>query len=494
MFKKSFYLLLFFAASTLILSSCTKNDINSVNPNTPSSVPPNFVLSAALNASAGLVLGGNEDFANTWMGYWAVYGITASSTLTYNITNDFFSANWDNTYPILENYKLIEAESTDPSESYFAAIAKIMKAFHFQRLVDMYNNIPYSQALDVNNSFPKFDSAGSIYKDLIVQLDSAVILINGAAVATAVNPGPSDIMFQGNMAEWVQFAQTVKLKILMRQTESPGGAAYIQSNLTGLSTSDFLGVSQDAAINPGYSNSSQAQQSPQWQDIGYSTNGSPSGNNQAYRANSYAVNFYFNTNDTFRVALFYAANDSNMIRGRAFGSSDVGQSNSIISGIGSGILQSPGQNAVILPAFESLFLQSEAVERGYLQGDPSALFKSAVTESFRLLGIADYTDISQAFYSQPSDKVNIDVSANPISTIILQKWAALNGFDPLEAWGDWRRLGIPVDLPVSVYPGTTATHIPYRLLYPTSEFHYNAKNVDAEGTINQFTSKIFWMP
>jgi hypothetical protein len=495
MFKKSPQLLICISACLILtLSACTKTDINSVNPNTPSAVPPNFVLSAALNASAGLVLGGNEDFANTWMGYWAVYGITASSTLTYNITNDFFSGNWDNTYPILENYKLIQNESTDPTEAYFAGIAKIMEAFHFQRLVDMYNNIPYSQALDPNNSFPKYDDAASIYSDLIVQLDSAIMIINGASVATAINPGPSDIMFLGNMTEWVQFAQTVKLKILMRQTETTNGPGYIQSNLTGLTTADFLGAGQDAAINPGYSNSSQAQQNPQWQDIGYTTNGSPTGNNQAYRANSYSVNFYFGTNDTFRVALFYAPNDSNLIRGRAFGSSDVGQSNSIISGIGSGILQSPGQSAAILPAFESLFLQSEAVERGYLQGDPSALFKSAVTESFRLLGIADYIDIAQTFYSQPSDKVNIDVSANKINTIILQKWAALNGYDPLESWSDWRRLGIPTDLPVSIYPGTTATHIPYRLLYPTSEFHYNAANVDGQGNINQFTSKIFWMP
>jgi hypothetical protein len=100
---------------------------------------------------------------------------------------------------------------------------------------------------------------------------------------------------------------------------------------------------------------------------------------------------------------------------------------------------------------------------------------------------------AQTFYSQASDKVNIDVSTNKINTIILQKWDALNAYDPLESYSDWRRLGIPADLPVSVYPGTTATHIPYRLLYASSEYHYNAANTNAQGTINQFTSTIFWM-
>jgi len=139
-------------------------------------------------------------------------------------------------------------------------------------------------------------------------------------------------------------------------------------------------------------------------------------------------------------------------------------------------------------------LQAEAAERGFIAGNAAALFKEAVTESFRILGVPDYENAAQLFYSQPSDKVNIDVSANKIRTIILQKWAALNAYDPFESYSDWRRLGIPADLPVSEYPGTTAPHIPYRLLYPTSEYHYNAANVNDQGTVNQFTSKIFWMP
>ena len=151
-------------------------------------------------------------------------------------------------------------------------------------------------------------------------------------------------------------------------------------------------------------------------------------------------------------------------------------------------------NRLQTAAVESLFLQAEAAERGFIAGNAAALFKEAVTESFRILGVPDYENAAQLFYSQPSDKVNIDVSANKIRTIILQKWAALNAYDPFESYSDWRRLGIPADLPVSEYPGTTAPHIPYRLLYPTSEYHYNAANVNDQGTVNQFTSKIFWMP
>lgn len=483
-------------SAIILMGSCKKSDfdINSPNPNQPSTVPPNYVLSAALSSSATLMLGGDGDFANGWMGYWATYGEQSPAVLSYNITSDSYAGNWDDAYVILENYKFIEDQSTESAKAYFSAIAKIMKVFHFQRLVDLYNNIPYNDALIATNSFPKFDEAGTIYKDLVLKLDSAVDIIKSANVLTVESPGSNDVMFQGDMDKWVKFAHTLKLKILMRQTETSGGPAYIQSNLTGLVANDFLGAGEDAGINPGYSNSSEEQQSPLWRDVGYNTDGSPNGGHFYNRANSYAVNFYKSTNDTQRIRKFYEENRAGIIKGRAFGSSDVGQGNDVISGFGSGILTAPTMDAFILPAFESLFLQAEAAQRGFIPGDPSALFKEAVTESFRILGVTDFENAARIFYSQASDKVNIDVSSNKIKTIILQKWAALNAYDPLESYSDWRRLGIPADLPVSEYPGTTAPHIPFRLLYPTSEYHYNATNVNDQGNLNQFTSRIFWMP
>ncbi len=80
----------------LSMVSCTKKDfdINSPNPNQPSSVTPNYVLSAALTTSANLVFGGNANFANGWMGYWATYGEQSPAVLSYNFTSDFYTGNW----------------------------------------------------------------------------------------------------------------------------------------------------------------------------------------------------------------------------------------------------------------------------------------------------------------------------------------------------------------------------------------------------------------
>ncbi|MGZ5287308.1 MAG: SusD/RagB family nutrient-binding outer membrane lipoprotein, partial [Flavisolibacter sp.] len=76
--------------------------------------------------------------------------------------------------------------------------------------------------------------------------------------------------------------------------------------------------------------------------------------------------------------------------------------------------------------------------------------------------------------------------------IVYQKYLSLAGINPLEAWSDYRRLGVPANLPLSVDPGRIGTGLPVRLLYPTQEYAVNRQNVEAEGNINQFNSRIFW--
>ena len=492
-------------------------DLN-INPNVPSSIDAKFILSSALKSTAALTVGNpgggsqsGNDLINIYMGYWTVSGgyIPSSALLTYNINTDFGSSIWDNTYLSLANYESIIAsygEKATTTGAKYVGISRIMKTFHYQRLVDTYNNIPYSQALKAGtDNAPVYDDAATIYKSLVSQLDSAIMIINGAP-ASADNPGSYDIMYGGAMNKWIVFAKTLKLKILMHQTQTAGGVAYIQTNLSGLTSEDFIGKNADATINPGYTNNAGNQQNPLWQDIGFSTTGSINGNGDYLRANTYAVNFYAKNNDP-RLKLFYdtaaSTGGKGKVVGRVFGSTDGLETNTNISAIGgntkgkdqtAGLLKSAGQGSVILSSTESFFLQAEAMQRGLLIGTTATAYQNAVAESFRLLGVTSYADLATAYTAQGNENVNFTTSSNKIKTIILQKWAALNTYDPLESWSDWRRLGIPSDLPVSIYPGTTAPHIPYRLLYPTSEYSYNKTNVNKQGTIDPITSKIFWMP
>lgn len=505
MFKRiKSYLYLSTLVLLLVSMGCQKNtfNINDVNPNVPSDVSPKFILSGALKNTAAVVRGGDADFAELYMGYWSVSGdyIPVTQTLTYQTTTDYYSDNWNSGYLILKNFRQMEVLGAgDPNAGYFIAIAKIMEAFMYERIVDLYNDAPYSNALNGGTiNFPTYDKAADIYTNLVGQLDTAITIINNAP-ATVEQPGNYDIMFQGNMPEWIQFANTIKLKIALNLSKSTGGAATAQAILSGLTPSSFLGAGEDAAVNPGYSNSSEAQQSPFYNDMGFSTSGAVQNNESYYRACSYIVNYMYSLSDTLRLYQLFAPNSEtpSVVLGRPFGSNvSVNQDNQHISAMGPGLLQTPSSSAVILPATESLFMQAEATLDGYLTGgNAAALYQSAVEESFRLLQVPNSTAAADAYITNSSNpNVNFSISTNQLQTIILQEWIAVSGFDPVASWNNWRRLGIPTDLPVSEFSGNVATHVPYRLLYPTSEYTYNSTNVAAEGTINNLTSKIFWMP
>jgi hypothetical protein len=523
-FKRKVNLSLLFSALMLTgIVGCQKGtfDVNKVNPNTPTSAPSKYLLSASLTATASLMHGGNSDVLNNWMGYWTQSGgFTPSTTyVIYQITSSNYTGNFDNAYLNLSNYNLLLKNSgTDPLQSNFRAIGMIMEAFVFQRLVDLYNKVPYSQAFATNATFSyKYDTdPAATYKALIAKCDSAIAII-AAAPTAAINPGNYDVVFGGTMPNWKLFAKTLKLKMLMRQTEAGLGSAGVATALSGTTTADYLAI--DAAVNPGYSNASSGQLNPFYFDIIANATGQNGINTTYYRANSYAVKFYQDHKDA-RINYIYAPSgketiayttplnggaDTNRVKvkGRAYGSTNGnGESNSVISAIvgtgftTAGVQKGPTQSAPLITAHESLFLQAEAVLRGYIPGTAKTVYNAAVSASFKYLGAggAKSDSLANAYTSQPDALTNYDSSPDKLTLIITQKWAAMNTIDPLESYSDWRRLNIPGNLPVSQYPGVTVTHIPYRLPYPINETTLNGANVPAGGAgTDLFTSKIFWM-
>jgi len=75
-----------------------------------------------------------------------------------------------------------------------------------------------------------------------------------------------------------------------------------------------------------------------------------------------------------------------------------------------------------------------------------------------------------------------------------QKYMAFNGIEPFESWVDYRRNGAFPVIPLSYDPGRKGDRLPIRAPYPAKELTQNKENLLAQGTIDVFTSKIWWMP
>jgi hypothetical protein len=169
------------------------------------------------------------------------------------------------------------------------------------------------------------------------------------------------------------------------------------------------------------------------------------------------------------------------------------------SRIGPGLAGSATQDAWIFPAFESMFLEAEAIARGWMPGDVQTAYEEAVTESFVWLGVEDATDWAHEYLTTADIAMWANAGsslAEQVDFIAFQKYIALGGVDPIESWTDLRRLNmIPDNGYISKNPSRISNTIPVRLLYPQSEYTANSANVRAQGdNINQFTSKIFWQP
>jgi hypothetical protein len=70
----------------------------------------------------------------------------------------------------------------------------------------------------------------------------------------------------------------------------------------------------------------------------------------------------------------------------------------------------------------------------------------------------------------------------------------MNGVSAMAIWNDWRKTGYPDFIHWSEDALKLNATPPIRLLYPQTEINTNNDNVLLQGTINTFTSKIFWMP
>jgi len=485
-------LLQIFLSAIVVMAGmgCSKSyfDINN-NPNAATNTTPELVLPQALTVSASGYIN-NYTFVSEWLGYWCPsgsYAISSSDLASYRQTTAFGNGIWAAAYHNLEDYDYVEQTAKAQAKTFYQGTAMIMKAFVFQQLVDMFNNVPYTQAFKGTNVIqPAYDNAQTIYESLAGRLDTAVALLQRS---DAIAASSSDVMFNGVNSNWIKFANTLKLRILMRQTQMSGRTSYIQAQIAKIMANGGGFLSSDAAVNPGYANNS-GQQSPFW-GLCINTSGTYIGD--YWRANQYPITFC-QANADPRYKLWYAPTASGGIyQGNVIGSATNHAANSA-STFGPGVLQSVSQSAVLLSAAESYFLQAEAGLKGLLTNNPQTLFNSGVQASFTYLGAGDATSYVNQVANINTNYAACTTPAQQLACIIRQKWAAMNTVTPFEAWADYRRLGLPADIPLSVSPYVDVLAIPVRILYPTSEYQNNAANVSAQGTINHHTSKIFWMP
>lgn len=549
---------LFAAALLSTATGCEKFlDINQ-NPNafTPESVTPDVVLAQALNTTATLYTGGNtsgnvgtspqnfNSYSSWAAGYWTKTNTVNgySEEQTFNYTTSFYANLFNLTYDNLNDYNIIQLRGAGAYPNH-VAVARIMKAYDFLLLVDQYGDIPYSQALlGAANVTPTYDKAQDIYKDLLVQLTAAIAEINNAP-SSARSVGPEDIVFNGNMAKWKQFANSLKLRILLRESQTGNSAidTDVRTQLQALQNATDGFITTDVVVQPGYSQN-QNQQNPLYNRYAY-TQAGVAATERNYQVPTQYILDQYNSNNDPRLSQLYTEG-STLVGGTATpgyvggvlgegtppAASGTATANTRVASrfLGQetaspgdatpgGVFKGFNQATPLMLLSEQLFSKAEAETRGLMVGGNDAAkadFNNGILASFMyfyrtaadlpaaipantaastLAGVPEYNTFIGTTATGGSNVANPLVNFDVATTngtlgkqtiIIYQKYLAMNTVASTEAWDDYRRTGLP-KIPLS----PQATKFATRLLYPLSETNTNSANVPKG--VDQFT-KIFW--
>ncbi|GAA0523158.1 SusD/RagB family nutrient-binding outer membrane lipoprotein [Chitinophaga japonensis] len=463
-------------AAVLLAVSCTK-DLTKLNENEKK---PDAVVASTLFANAELAVTDvltstnvNLNIFRLLAQYWTETTYTDESR--YNLANRNIPQNvWHALYrdvltDLAEAKALVEADATLDAGVKKNQLAQIdiVNIYTYAVLINTFGDIPYTDALDIENLSPKYDDAHTVYLDLLDRLDVA---INNLDVASE-SFGSSDLLYRGDVAAWEKFANALKMRLAMVIADSDPAvakAAIEEASPNAFSSSDDDAIFEYSTIPPNTN--------PLWVDLV-----------QSGRLDFVGANTTIDTmnalNDPRRQFYF------NEAPGGGYKGGIYGASNSYSSFSPAGdLLRAKDFPSVWIDYMEVEFLRAEAVERGFTVGGTAMThYNNAITASIINWGGTEAQALT--YIAQPN--VNyLTATGGWKGKIGVQKWLALynRGF---EAWTEWRRL----DYPELVAPPRALSDIPVRYTYPVSEQNLNKINYDEAAAAiggDDVATKLFW--
>lgn len=464
--------------------SCSLEDVN-VDPNTFPTAGDAQVLSSSIGF-LGYIIDTDLNYSESFM--WSQYytwgiGVAIGNPERYVQAGTDNDGYWQRAYAnSLADLDYIDKNSTSAA---YRGISKVLKAYIFQGLVDHFGDVPFTEALNGaiengSNLSPNYDSAEDvIYPGLVTMLDEALeeLALSEDDVAD------DDFIYQGDVSKWIKYANSLKLRILLRTSEVASQASAIQ---TLVANGDFIETVDDMPFIP-FSGAS-GDQNPMFARAEF-------GVGNFYFASNATLNVLQELNDPRRFAFYTLATSgtsSGNLRGIDQGTIDDEPFTAPATDYSMSSAYAYGDtNPVILMSpWEVWFLRAEAAARYGTADDDATALTSAIQSNFTYMEVGDATayinSLNYAGATSLDDKLDI---------IGVQKWISLNGTQEDEGWIEARRFdrpgsrlftdGIWQTPPLSVLnPG----EFPSAWLYPATERSFNPN----APTQRKVTDKIFW--
>lgn len=467
----------------LLTASCTKDlDTINTNPNAPIAVNPSLLLRKVIY-DYGEQMSYEGFVAGNLLGQYFTE-VDFNLFDRHSLTEPQFGGNpWPVLYTNLRDNEIILNEArTNPTFAVYEGPALILKAYMAAALTDIYGNVPYSQALRANEGIitPAYDNQEAIYTGDDGILDNLDKGIDAIQAYSANQKLEGDILFSGKLSSWVTFANSLKIKALMRIS----GRVDVKSELQAIyDAGDYMKTNSQNAI--------------------YNfTTGQPNNFRMAVlRAGDFNLFIMSQTMEEIikgyndpRIGVFFRPIGSDptktqykgLLNGQNASATSISVGDYSLSG--TIFRERTGDlDANFLTAWETQLLLAEAAERGLITADAKALYDTGVQLAFDYWLTpmpADYLTTGTAAYGNNG--------ADKIKQIITQKWLAniVNGY---EGWIEYRRTGFPELKTLAASLNNNL--IPVRMPYPTDEDALNKTNFEAAAAAtngNSINAPVWW--
>lgn len=481
MIMKRIYLILIVLVGISV--SCTKNFEDwQKDTKHPSEVPGDMLFTNAQKAMTDQVSETNVNWNNfkLWAQYWTETTYTDEANydlINRNIPDNVYRVFYTGVLKDLREAKMLIAEEAPVTDVGRVAqanrilIAEIIEVYVWQRLVDIFGNIPYTEALDIDATLnPSYEDGFTIYKDLFDRLDAAM----GALDQNGGSFGGADVVYQGDVSAWYKFANALKVRMAVTIADADNG--YASTKFNEANANAFSSNADNAEVV--YDAAPLASTNPLYQSL------VASGRNDYVAANTMID--YLKALDDPRIDVYYDKYDLEEHVGGEYGYTSAFYS---FSHVGTAMHQ-PTFPGTLLSFVELEWYRAEAASRGW-GGDAKTHYDNAIKASFDWWGVAgadDYLAKPEVDFAQASTSEGSEMNA-----IAKQAYLGLyeRGF---VAWTTLRRLDYP-ELNVPEAPNTTDGLTPRRFTYPVNEQTLNEDNyyqaADAIGG-DAMETKLFW--
>ena len=437
-------------------------------------------------AATGFYGGALEAYFNENDALFAQYhaggvGVSLVQFERYFFQPGSFNTEWTLCYmQALTDFKYV-IESENQARS---AAADVMSVMIFQSLVDHFGDVPYTEALQGldGNLSPAYSDDAEIYADLVVRLNQDIATLE----STVDEMGAEDLIYGGDISKWIKFANSLKLRILMRQSiVNPSGVSA--EVIATVNDGRFINSLDDIARIP-FSGGATNNWNPEYARR-------ESGVGQFYCLSQTFLDQLTVLNDP-RLDIMYdfpvnsPGTHNGMLQGNA---NDVVAASADDFSYPSAFSYGESTDVVLMSPWEVMFLRAEADMRFNTADDEVTMFNNAVQSHFDYVGAGDAS-------SYLTNSANYSASASTQAKtrlIAIQKWISLSGYQEAEGWIETRRFDSPGNklFTDGIFRRPTRSvfgegQFPTTYLYPQTELSFNTNNVPPRA--DAVSDKVFW--